>query len=280
MEAVRLPRQAAGRGCQWGKAVDRLPDRRLGRRLAVSHPVCCGRRAPESVHLALEGGARRVQFAKRTCRAIPTMVRVEGPQNGRQRGLQLRQRAEEVGGGAPAGGPFARRAAAIVGHQVQEPLGLPPVEMDDGQQVPHLLRAEVVDLAGHLAEDGARVDHQHLAAEALRLGAVQEPQLARYGPGVEEVGADGDHDLHVAGLHQLAAHRGFGAAGARRLRRHHEAGPAVPVQVAVEVADPDVVAVADARPPVDAGQTERQARIGLDLLGVDFVHVERRIAIT
>ena len=149
--------------------------------------------------------------------------------------------------------------------------------MDDGEQVPHLLRAEVVDLAGHLAEDGARVDHQHLAAEALRLGAVQEPQLARYGPGVEEVGADGDHDLHVAGLHQLAAHRGFGAAGARRLRRHHETGPAVPVQVAVEVADPDVVAVADARPPVDAGQAERQARIGLDLLGVDFVHVERRI---
>ena len=61
------------------------------------------------------------------------------------------------------------------------------------------------------------------------------------------------------------------------MRRHDEAGPPRFVQVAVEIADPDVVAVADLLLAVDAGQAERQARVGADLAGVDLVHVERRV---
>ena len=132
-------------------------------------------------------------------------------------------------------------------------------------------------IARHVPVDAARVDHQHLVAVRRGLGAVQEPQLARHGAGVEEVLADGDHHIDGAGLHQLAPHRGLAAAGARRLRRHDEAGAAGLVQIAVEVADPDVVAVADLLLPVDAGQAERQAGVGPGLVGVDLVDVERRI---
>ena len=49
------------------------------------------------------------------------------------------------------------------------------------------------------------------------------------------------------------------------------------VQVTVEVADPDVVAVADLVLFVDAGQAEGQARVGLDLAGVDLIDIEGRI---
>ena len=88
-----------------------------------------------------------------------------------------------------------------------------------------LLGAEVVDLARHLPIDVARVDHQHLVAVLLGLGAVEKPQLAGHRAGVEEVGSDGDHHLHVAGLDQLSAHLGFAVAGARCLRGHDETGP-------------------------------------------------------
>ena len=111
----------------------------------------------------------------------------------------------------------------------------------------------------------------------LGLVAVEEPQLAGHGAGVEEVGADGDHDVHVAGLDQLLPHLGLTAAGAGGLRGHDETGAALVAQVAVEVADPDVVAVADLVLFVDAGQAEGQARVALDLVGVDLVHVEGRI---
>ena len=167
--------------------------------------------------------------------------------------------------------------AAVTGHQVVVLVRFAAVEPDDGQQVLLLFGAEVADLARHLAVDGARVDHQHLVAVRLGLGAIQEPQLARHGAGVEEVGADGDHHVHVAAFHQLAPDLGLGAAGAGRLRGHHEAGPAARVQVAVEVTDPHVVAVAHLGLLVDAGQAEGQARVGPHLVGVDLVHVEGRV---
>ena len=172
---------------------------------------------------------------------------------------------------------FGHHVPQVAGDELQETRGLAPVEPYDGQQVPLLLGAEVTDLACHLPVDVARVDHQHLAAVLLRLGAVEEPQFAGHGAGVEEVGADGDHHVHVAGLHQPPAQPGLAAAGARRLGGHDEAGPPSLVQVAVEVADPDVVAVADLALPVDAGQAEGQARVGSDLAGVDLVHVERGV---
>ena len=79
---------------------------------------------------------------------------------------------------------------------------------------------EVVDLARHLAVDVAGIDHQHLVPVLLGLVAVEEPQLAGHGAGIEEVGADGDHDVHIAGLDQLLPHFGLAAAGAGRLGRH------------------------------------------------------------
>ena len=142
---------------------------------------------------------------------------------------------------------------AVVRHQAEIAFGLAAVEPDDGQEVLLLLGAEVVDLAGDLAVDVAGVDHQHLVAVLHGLGSIEEPELAGDGAGVEEVGADGDHDIHITGLHQLPTHLGLVASGAGGLGGHDEAGPALVVEVAVEVADPDVVAVADLALLVDTG---------------------------
>ena len=86
--------------------------------------------------------------------------------------------------------------------------------------------------------------------------AIKEPQLTGHGTGVEEVGTDGDHQINVAGLDQFLPHLGLAATGTGGLGRHHKTGPAILVQVAVEIADPDVVAVTDLFLFIDAGQTE------------------------
>ena len=93
------------------------------------------------------------------------------------------------------------------------------------------------------------------------LGAVEKPQLAGNGAGVKEVGTDGDHHIHIAGLDELLADLGLAAAGAGSLGRHDEPGPSVLIQVAVEITDPDVVAVGDLALLVHAGQAKGQARI-------------------
>ena len=104
---------------------------------------------------------------------------------------------------------------------------LAAIQPDDGGEVGQLLRREVVNLARDLAVDVARVDHQHLVAALGGLALVEVPQLARHGAGVEEVGADGDHHVHVAGLDDLAADLGLAVPGAAGLRRHDEAGAAL-----------------------------------------------------
>ena len=116
-----------------------------------------------------------------------------------------------------------------------------------------------------------------MSLRSARLGAVEVPQLAGDGAGVEEVGADGDHHVHVAGLDDLLAHLLLAVPGAGGLRGHDEAGAALLVQVAPEVGDPEVVAVADLLLLVHARQAEGQARVALDALGVHQVHVEGRI---
>ena len=78
--------------------------------------------------------------------------------------------------------------------------------------------------------------------------------------------------------------------GAGRLRGHDEPGPALWIQVAVEVGNPQVVAVGNgflafsgipfpvlARALGGSRQPERQSAVGLHLLGIDQVYVERRI---
>lgn len=66
-------------------------------------------------------------------------------------------------------------------------------------------------------------------------------------------------------------------AGTRRLRRHDEAGAPLLVQIAPEVRNPEIVAVADFLLFVDARQAEGQARVALDALRVYQIHVERGI---
>ena len=112
----------------------------------------------------------------------------------------------------------------VVIKQPGEAFLFPAIQPDDGGEVGQLLRREIVDLAGHLAVDVARVDHQHLVAPLLRLASVEVPQFARDGAGVEEVGADGDHHVHVAGLDDLAPHLRLAVPGAGRLRRHDKPG--------------------------------------------------------
>jgi len=59
-----------------------------------------------------------------------------------------------------------------------------------------------------------RVDHEHAIAAFFGLAAVEVPELASHGAGVEEIGADGNHHVHVAGLDQLAADISLSVAGA------------------------------------------------------------------
>ena len=170
-------------------------------------------------------------------------------------------------------------AFEITLHERQEPVALAAIEPDDGGDVLQLLRRELIDLARafHELADAAGVEHQHLVLAVGGLVAVEVPQLARHGAGVEEAALDGDHHVHVAGLDDLLADLLLAVAGAGGLRGHDEAGAALVVQVAPEIGNPEVVAVGNLLVLVHAGQAERQARVALDALGIHEVHVERRI---
>ena len=74
-----------------------------------------------------------------------------------------------------------------------------------------MLGAEVVYFARDLAIDVAGVDHQYFVAVGFGSGAVEKPQFARDGAGVEKVGANGDHCFYIAGLHQFSTYCGFAA---------------------------------------------------------------------
>ncbi len=140
-----------------------------------------------------------------------------------------------------------------------------------------MLGREVVNLAGDFAVNVAGVEHQHFVFERCGFGTVKVPQLAGHGAGVEEVGSDGDHHVHIAGFDQFAAHFFFAMACAAGLRRHDKPGAARGRQVAVKVRDPQVVAVGDVFVFVHAGQAKGQAAVGLDGFGIDLVDVERRV---
>ncbi len=151
------------------------------------------------------------------------------------------------------------------------------VEPDDGGEVLELFRGKVVNLARHLPVDVPGIQHEHLILTLGGLRLVEMPELTRNRPRVKEVGADRDHDVHGAGLNELAAHLGFTMPGTAGLRGHDEPRAPLRPEVAVEVGDPQVVAVGDLLVLVDARQAERQAAVGLHLLRVHHVHVERRV---
>ncbi len=184
----------------------------------------------------------------------------------------------------------------VVRNQNQKPRALLPMQPNHRQQILLLLRAEIINLPRHLPVDVPGVDHQHRFPAFRRFGPVEKPQLARHGPSVEKIGADGDHGFHVAGLHQILPDRRLGPPRAGRLGGHHEPRPARFVQIAVKIADPDVIPVGNspraflllllARFPLfllrplglgDARQPEGKTEIAFHLPRVDFVHVERRI---
>lgn len=163
--------------------------------------------------------------------------------------------------------------------EFQKPVGLPAIQPDNGRNVLLLLGAEIADRAGDLAEDVARVEHQHIVAPGCipLLRPVEEPKLARHGAGVEEVATEIDHHIDRPGLDELLPHRRLVPPGARRLRGHHDARAAVLVQVAVEIGQPKVIGVGDALRLVHPRQPEGQALVALHLLRIDLVHVEGRI---
>ena len=172
--------------------------------------------------------------------------------------------------------PFDEGLRKVALDQTEEPLRLAPVEPDDGGDVFLLLRAEVEDGACDLAVDIARVEHQDTVAPGLipLLRTIKEPELAGDGSRVEEVAADVDHHVHRSALNQLLPHLCLVPPGAGCLRRHHEAGAPVLVEVTVEVLNPQIVCVENLLRLVHSGQAKRQTFFALDLLCVDLVHVE------
>ncbi len=162
----------------------------------------------------------------------------------------------------------------MFGHQRDKAVGLAPIEPDDCRQVLLLFRCEVVDLARHLPVDVASVDRQYLVAPFFGLVLVEKPELARHRARVEETGADRHHYVHVTRFDQLLSDLCLFAARGRSLRGHDEPGPALFVQVAVEIRNPEVVAVRDLALLVHAGEGIGQARVVLHLLRIDFINVE------
>ena len=94
---------------------------------------------------------------------------------------------------------------------------------------------------------------------------------------MEEVGADSDHHINITGLNQRLAYLGFITSGAGRLRGHDKPCPPAFIQIAVEIADPDVIAVGYLALFIRPRQSEGQARILLYPVSIDLIHVERGI---
>ena len=209
----------------------------------------------------------------------------------RQRGplrkrLQLRGQPfhdSGVGGDAlrNSGQPFIH-LPLVVGDERHELLGLAPVQPDDGVEVGVLLVGEDMRARRDHVVDVARVDHQHLIMQVLRLALVKKPQRAGQAAGVEELVANGHHHVDVAGLGQLFADVTVFVAGIRGTGRHDETSAAGVVQVGVEVLNPQTVGVADgACPGIGARQTEGQtpavAGLAFHLLGIHAIDIERRV---
>ena len=94
-------------------------------------------------------------------------------------------------------------------HQLDKALTLAAIEPDNTGEVGELFGAEVVDLACHLTVDMTGVEHQYLVVVGLGFILIEEPQLARHRAGVEEIGADIDHGIHMPTLDQRLTHLGI-----------------------------------------------------------------------
>ena len=103
------------------------------------------------------------------------------------------------------------------------------------------------------------------------------PEFAGDRAGIEEIGTDGDHHIDIAGFNNLPAHLGLAMTTAGGLGGHNKSGPALLAQIAMEIGDPEVIAVADLLGLVDPRQTEGETAIILYPFGIDHIDVEGRI---
>jgi hypothetical protein len=118
---------------------------------------------------------------------------------------------------------------------------LAAVQADDVHEELDLLVGELAVRAVDLAKDAAGVDEQHrVGALGARLATVEEPQRDRQRHRVEEVRADGDHDIDDARLDELAADLRLAVARVGGRVGHDEPGAAAFVERRREELDPDV----------------------------------------
>lgn len=90
---------------------------------------------------------------------------------------------------------------------------------------------------------------------------------------IEEIVADRNHAVHVAGLDQLFADVLVLALTVRGRGSHDKARPSGFVQIGVEIGDPEIVGVADFLGFVHAGQTEGQTSGSFCGFGFDLMPV-------
>ena len=172
--------------------------------------------------------------------------------------------------------------ALITRHQLQELVLLATVEPDDGGEVGQLFVGEHMRAGRHHVVHIAGVEHQHFVAQRGGFALVEKPQRARQAAGVEELVANGQHHIHVAGVGQLLADVAVFVAGIGGAGGHDETGAATAVEVGIEILDPQAVGVGDgAGLGIGTWQAERQAAVDIHLrghfLGIDPIHIEGRV---
>ena len=166
---------------------------------------------------------------------------------------------------------------AVFVHELLVLVHLATVQPDDGVQVLELPFAPLVEGAVHHGVIIPGVDEEHLVPQGFLLSFIKEPQRTGQALGVEKVVAHADHDIHMPGLHQLLADILVLALAVGGGGGHNKAGAAVLVQVGVEIGNPQVVGVADLLVFVDGRQAKGKSSGAQGGLGLDLVHVKRRI---
>ncbi len=149
---------------------------------------------------------------------------------------------------------------------------LATIEADEIGYELDLRFGEIAVGAVELAEDMAGIDEEDFpGAVAGLFPLVEEPKGAGQGDGEEEIRADGDHDIDIAGADDFFPDVLLGGAGIGGGVGHDESGASRPVQRGVEMLDPEVVAIVGAR------DAEGIARISGEALLVDLADIEGRV---
>ncbi len=121
---------------------------------------------PEFLDVGIENRQGLGQFLLHfgMCTVISQRVkeRLHGVSQGIERSGKVRQRVNCFAVfvlDTEAARAFIKSAKTVARNEIEVLLGLAAVEPDNGKQVLLLLRTKIIDLAGNLAIDVARVDH-------------------------------------------------------------------------------------------------------------------------